>query len=183
MNKVNLLVLVLLMPFLTYGGAAFAASRKIYFSAVSKNEAARGLQSAQTSKCVISITNTSLKDQSVVVSFDGSKSIGTVSNGPVTGGTANVTLAAMAPGSSGTAEYSFASFPAATVGTQTITCAGSIIVTDDIVTAPGFVSASGTLLGFYTVAEGETVAVGGSSYTDTATITRTPISINDGKPF
>lgn len=161
---------------------ALGSTRKVFFSVVGRNYAENPATASQSSKCIVSVTNSSTTNQDITISFDGSKSEGVGAGGPVSGNTNS--FAATVPNASQTASTTFTAYPLGSTGYQNITCSGYVTVTDSTAASPGFVTANGTLVTFYE-SSGLTslLSTGAGSWGTAATFTQTPIPINAGKPF
>lgn len=173
------------------------ALRIVHFNATGFNEIRRSANVTSQSSCVITIVNRGAASQTYTLAIFGNATGS--GGGPSGGWAADATNPAslsgtLTAGSSVTYRYTYAPFvaaiypatPANSIGSQVVTCYGSIQVNS---TTPangddGTVSASGVLYTFVQTTQGFNDTYGVSKWVEGAvTQTQVPIMIGSGTPF
>jgi len=171
----------LVFLFLAAIDPALAATRKVYFSVVGKNTSNESSPEPKTIDCLISVTNSSGKEQTVIIDFTGSKVEGA---GPAPTIATTLPSGVDVPAGESTTLAQTFTYPAGSSAAQTLTCTGYIQVSDKVAAEPGFVTANGTLITFFqSGVSTSTTATSGTSWSASLMYSQTPIPINAGKPF
>jgi hypothetical protein len=167
----------------------------MYFSASGTSSTTNGLNDGAAAKCIIAIGNTSNIKQTFTLKVT-ALADGSVSSGPATKpsgftgigtGTdpAVLTDESIIPLDAKMYEFTYPAFPASTIGSQPVSCTGSIVV-NDATASPGHLQASGALIVFFE--SGQMKDAGNPNGITTIfkgipTFTQMNISINGGVPF
>lgn len=191
--------MALTLAILPSAQGALGATRKAMFNSSGYNSILNGLKDPQKSNCMITVTNVSNRSQTIAVYGSAHYDIGAgaVSFTTAQGGTnwmpTNVVNASYATVQSaleltaGETRVYYIDYPplaAAVPGSQTVGCAGYITAQDTDSTLPGYVLATGTLTTF--VENGAAVikaTEGVGLMRGSATMSQTPITIGEGRPF
>ncbi len=180
-SRVAVFVILSIFFYSEITSAATPTTRKVFFSVVGRNKVTK-LIDPQHSSCVVSITNNSTEDQNYTLNMTTSFYN---NNSPLFPQGSNNSIASapntsdsITKGSSKTIAFDYPDLPTNTAYDQQVNCSGSITAQDLSGQAPGFLSASASL-----IVVNESVGTVAAGHGTQAILTPIPISINGGKPF